>query len=145
MMTDIIKVKAYALIRRAGEVLLEPITTAEGDVIGYRALGGEVEFGELAGDAIKREFIEELGEDIIVGDLFCTSEDVYEYNGHPGHEAAFIYEAEFVNKDLYDQDKIVRVDTLHNIPVHAAWIDPQKIPDNLPLWPEDFARDIRKK
>lgn len=144
-MIPTIKVKAFALIRRGTEILLEPISEKDGIAKGYRPLGGSIEFGETASDGLKREFMEELGEEIIIGDLLCVSEEIFEYDGHPGHEAAFIYEATFVNKDLYNQERIVRIDTLHKIPIHGVWLDPFNLPDGLPLWPEDFVAELKKR
>lgn len=143
-MTVAIKTKAYALICNKDKILLEAIVEADGTVKGYRPLGGEVEFGETAETAVSRELFEELSETITVGSLSCVAEEIFEYNGNPGHEVAFIFEAEFVNVELYKQDKIMRVDTVHAIPIYAEWLNPHHLPNGLPLFPNDFAAEIGK-
>lgn len=142
-MRPVIKVKAFGLIRRDAEILVEAVI--ENDVIkGYRPLGGTVEFGELSQDTLVREFQEELAADIIVGDLFCVAEEVFEYNGMPGHEQAFIYEASFVDQALYLQDEITGIDTVNGVTVKAIWINPETLSDETPLFPSDLRAELKR-
>lgn len=143
-MTAVIKTKAYALIRNGDRILLEAIPEVDGTIIGYRPLGGSVEFGEKAEDAVVREFVEELSEKIQVGSLYCVGEEIFQYNNQPGHEVMFIFEAEFLNKDLYKEDSIIRTDTIHDIPIKAEWLNPHHLPNGLPLFPADLAAEIGK-
>lgn len=137
-MADIIKVKALALIRNGATILLEEVRELDGSLKGYRPLGGSVEFQETAKDTLVREFQEELGEKITVGDLYTVSESVFTYKDQDAHEILFIYHADFVNADVYQQNSIERIDTVHDIPIKAVWIDPFNTPDNVPVYPEDF-------
>jgi ADP-ribose pyrophosphatase YjhB (NUDIX family) len=142
-MRPVIKIKAFALIRRDAEILVEEVLE-EGVVKGYRPLGGTVEFGELSQNTLKREFIEELNAEILVGDLVCVSEEVFEYNGMPGHEQAFIYEASFVDESLYQENEITRIDTVHGMTVKAIWINPDAVSDDTPLFPSDLRRELKR-
>lgn len=45
----------------------------------YRCLGGGIEFQEKSNEALKREFLEEIGKDIIVKDFLGISENIFTY------------------------------------------------------------------
>ena len=72
----------------------------------YRFCGGGIEFGETAADALRREFMEEFGVRVIPGRQIGIVENIFEFEGAPGHEIVFILEAEFEDKKLYDMEKI---------------------------------------
>lgn len=61
-----IRVKALGLHWRAGKLLAAEVRTDSGRIKGVRPLGGSVEFGETAKEAVIREFKEELGVDVSV-------------------------------------------------------------------------------
>ena len=52
----------------------------------YRLLGGEIEFGEYARQAIKREMMEEIGVSICDIRYLFTLESLFVCDGVPGHE-----------------------------------------------------------
>lgn len=68
----------------------------------YRPLGGGIEFGELAKDAVVREMREEMGTEIAVTGNAEVFENFYEFNGQPGHEIVFVLPAEFTDKSFYE-------------------------------------------
>lgn len=72
----------------------------------YRPLGGMIEFMETAEVALKREIMEELNEEIINIKYLGTAENLFTYEGEPGHEIIMIYDADFVNKSLYEKEVI---------------------------------------
>ena len=57
----------------------------------YRGLGGEIEFGEAAADALVREFHEELGRAVEVRASLGVVENRFTLLGAPGHEVIFEY------------------------------------------------------
>jgi ADP-ribose pyrophosphatase YjhB (NUDIX family) len=61
----------------------------------YRPLGGGVEFGELAADAAARELHEEIDRAVEVRELLAVTENLFTFNGAPGHEICFEFIAEF--------------------------------------------------
>ena len=61
----------------------------------YRGLGGEVEFGEHAADAVVRELLEELDRAVEVRALLGVIENHFVFEGAPGHEIVFEYVLEF--------------------------------------------------
>jgi len=73
----------------------------------YRPIGGGIEFGELAKEAAVREFQEELNTNIVVGGNFQVFENIFEFNGKPGHEVVFILDATFEDSSFYENREFV--------------------------------------
>ncbi|OUC16181.1 MAG: hypothetical protein B0A82_03260 [Alkalinema sp. CACIAM 70d] len=71
-----------------------------------RPLGGGIEFGESSEAAIAREILEETGQAIQNIQLLGVLENRFVYNGKPGHEIVFVYDAEFVDRALYEQGEV---------------------------------------
>jgi 8-oxo-dGTP pyrophosphatase MutT (NUDIX family) len=92
----------------------------------FRLLGGGIEFGEAAKDALVREFKEELGTDITVGDQLKAYDKIFEFEGRKGHEIILIFEAEFTDKSFYNMEKIPVIEDNGRGDEHAVWI---KIPE----------------
>ena len=69
----------------------------------YRPLGGGIEFGERSEDTIRRELREEIN--VEVGELFYlgTVENIFTFNGDPGHEIVMIYDGVLIDSGLYDR------------------------------------------
>lgn len=65
----------------------------------YRALGGAIEFGEIAADAVVRELAEETGRRIELRGSLGVVENRFTYRGYPGHEIVFEYVASFAPDD----------------------------------------------
>lgn len=84
----------------------------------YRPLGGGVEFGESSTEALKREFAEELDAEIVVKDRLGVLENVFTWQGRPGHEIAFLYEAAFVDASRYQREEMKILDD----PATARWV-----------------------
>lgn len=61
----------------------------------YRPLGGGVDFGERAEDAAIRELREEIDREVVVTELLAVTENIFTFNGAPGHEICFEYIARF--------------------------------------------------
>lgn len=86
----------------------------------YRPLGGGIEFGELANEAAMREFQEELETEIEVIDSFQVFENIFEYNGKPGHEVVFVLTAKFNNSEFYQFKEFVGNES--GTPFKALWV-----------------------
>ncbi len=67
----------------------------------YRPLGGAIEFGEHSRESIIREIREEMGVEIKGLTYIDLIENVFTYDGQPGHEIVLVYEANFVDPSLY--------------------------------------------
>ena len=75
-------------------LLAEGRDTVKGETF-YRGLGGEVEFGERAADAVVRELREELGRAVEVRALLGVIENHFVFDGAPGHEIVYEHLLEF--------------------------------------------------
>nr|WP_201469159.1 NUDIX domain-containing protein [Microbacterium hydrocarbonoxydans] len=56
-----------------------------------RAIGGGVEFGETAAEALGREFMEELGVALEGSEPLGVFENIFTHEGVPCHEIAFVF------------------------------------------------------
>ncbi|MDE2370235.1 MAG: NUDIX domain-containing protein [Burkholderiales bacterium] len=81
--------RAAAIVRIDNRLLLHRL---EGDEF-WALPGGRVHAGELATQAIEREFLEELGSAIACERLLCIGENLFEYNGQPHHEIGLYFAA----------------------------------------------------
>ena len=82
---------AVGLPVRAGHVLVLRGVDRVKDEAFYRAIGGGIEFGETAEAALRREFTEELGVTLGAVELLDVIENIFEYEGKPGHEIAHVF------------------------------------------------------
>jgi ADP-ribose pyrophosphatase YjhB (NUDIX family) len=92
-----IRAIAVALVYRGTDVLVMAVKDDSGAIKGWRPLGGAIEFGESAEDALAREFLEEIGQPIHHVKRLCVLENLYSHEGTRGHEIVFAFQAEFVS------------------------------------------------
>lgn len=71
-----------------------------------RPLGGSVEFGETADEAVRREIREELQVDITDLVRLDVLENIFTCDGTPGHEVVAVYDAKFSDAALYQMDRL---------------------------------------
>ena len=105
---DRIRPVALALIHRSDEILVGCHDTGENSF--YRPLGGGIEVGEYARNAIVREIREELGRAIEPIRRRAVIENVFTYRGKQGHEVVFLIESAFSDDAAYDQETFVAED-----------------------------------
>jgi 8-oxo-dGTP pyrophosphatase MutT (NUDIX family) len=75
----------------------------------YRPLGGGIEFGERSQETICRELMEEIGVELKQDTLkyLGTLENIFIFNGTPGHEIVLVYDGALEDSGLYDQATIL--------------------------------------
>lgn len=132
-----IRVTALGLMQRPdGRILVERGEDRSKNQIFYRALGGGVEFGEHAAEALAREFMEELGVAVTVNRLHRVIENIFEYEGRDGHEIIFVYGVTPQDSAFYAVENPPRVDkTTHSV----CWRFIDEIAqENCPLYPLGF-------
>lgn len=72
----------------------------------YRPLGGEIEFGERAEEAVRREIREELGAEIEDVRLLMVGENIFTFLGAEGHELVWSFEARFTDGSFYAMEVV---------------------------------------
>jgi ADP-ribose pyrophosphatase YjhB (NUDIX family) len=133
-----IRPKAVCVCRRGGEILVgEAYDAVKGETF-YGPPGGGVEFGERAADAVRRELREELGVELDDVVLLGVMENLFTYEGRPGHEITFVFEARLRDPALYACDEIVGIEGKH--PCVVRWLPLDHFgpggPGGPPLYPE---------
>jgi ADP-ribose pyrophosphatase YjhB (NUDIX family) len=116
-----IKVKAFAvLLNRSADAHLvwrgRDDTKTPADF--HRLLGGHIEFGEPALDAIRREIAEETAAQLRDPHLLGVLENRFVCAGRPGHEIVFVYTGQ--------------LDPPEPVPASGGWL----ADDGTPIWAE---------
>lgn len=105
-----VRAKAVAVCRNAGRVLVERGYDRVAGSRFYRAIGGHIDFGERAAQTVAREWSEEYGLTLRDVRLLGVLENVFTYEGRPGHEIVFAFEARVAEPRVYQQDELVGID-----------------------------------
>ena len=114
---------AIAVIRRGAELLAFSVENAAGAIVGWRPLGGGIEPGERAVEAVQREIMEELGLALTEPRLLAVIENIFEHRGVPGHEIVFAFEAAFADAEAYRREAFTFTDGAADEMCHSRWID----------------------
>ena len=95
--------KAMAVVRRPRDgALLVSEHVDSHDPPFQRPLGGHVEFGEYALDTVRREFAEEIGQELIGVRLLGVLENIFGWRGATEHEVVFIFTAALAAASAYE-------------------------------------------
>ena len=89
----------------------------------YRPLGGAIEFGETSVDTVCRELMEEINAEVEKESLkfLGAVENIFSFNGDPGHEIVLIYDGLFKQAKLYEQAMIIGNEVEINETFNAIW------------------------
>lgn len=116
------------------------IIIKDGKLLTYKAenqnhlVGGAIELGELACNAIYREVKEELGLNCIVKDLMFFAENIFDYKGELHHMIEFHYKVELIGdvpKATFDEQP-------------CEWIPLNEL-SNYNLWPKFLKEELIKR
>lgn len=116
---------ALCLLRQGERILVHEGYDSVKPQAFARPLGGGIDFGETSRAAVIREIKEELGADITDVKLLGIVESIYHYQGEPGHELVFVYDGQFVDASLYQQDSLEVVEGERRF--KAVWRSPQEL------------------
>jgi 8-oxo-dGTP pyrophosphatase MutT (NUDIX family) len=87
----------------------------------YRPLGGGIEFGEYSEQTVRRELLEEIGAEVCALKYLGTLENVYIFNGIPGHEIVQVYDGVLKDIRLYEQTVIIGQELDLDASFQAVW------------------------
>jgi ADP-ribose pyrophosphatase YjhB (NUDIX family) len=120
-----IRVKVFGVLRRGSQILLSfAIDPDTGGRYG-RLLGGGIEPGERAADAVRREFQEEIGAELTNLRRLGVVENIFTWQGQLHHEVIFVFAADFADRALYECDSFVVNEAVCDGP--ARWVDLQRV------------------
>jgi 8-oxo-dGTP pyrophosphatase MutT (NUDIX family) len=111
----------------------------------YRPLGGGIEFGEYSRKTICRELREELNVEVDEATLryLGTLENIFTFNGDPGHEIVLIYDGAFKGNGTYEQ-AVIRGKEASGEDVRAVWKDLDEFGEGKSiLYPDDLVDLLR--
>jgi ADP-ribose pyrophosphatase YjhB (NUDIX family) len=132
------RIRPIALVvfrRDDGAILVAPGYDRVKDKAFYRPLGGEIEFGELAIDAARREIREELAAEVSDLKLLGVFENIFEFLGHRGHELVWVFEASFEDPSFTRRDVVYALEGDATFEVH--WVQLRRFTDGeAPLYPD---------
>ena len=134
--------KAMALLSWNNKILVFEGYDTIKDQYYYRPLGGEIEFGEYAHQAVKREILEEIGVKIYDVQYLFTLESIYECDGVPGHEIDLVFDAKLEESSLYGKE----IDAIENDGkiFHSSWKSLEEMKrEGRPLYPEGLPEKLQ--
>jgi 8-oxo-dGTP pyrophosphatase MutT (NUDIX family) len=96
---------AICVFRHNDRILVAEGYDSVKDEYFYRPLGGGIEFGEPSVETICRELMEELNAEVDRESLkyLGAVENIFHFNGIPGHEIVLIYDGALKESGLYEQ------------------------------------------
>lgn len=132
-----IRVLALGLIRDGDRIFMSEGYDPVKQNTFYRALGGGVDFGETSLDALQREFQEEIQAELTNIRYLGCIENLFTFNGKPGHEIIQLYQCDFVDPKLYQIERTIFAEGDRQ--KAALWVEINRVKSGeLRLVPEAF-------
>jgi 8-oxo-dGTP pyrophosphatase MutT (NUDIX family) len=101
-----IRVVVLGIIRDGDRIFVSKGYDPVKETTFYRAMGGGVDFGETSLIALEREFQEEIQAELKNIRYIGCLENIFTFNGKPGHEILQLYECDFVDPKFYELETI---------------------------------------
>ena len=126
-----------------GKVLLQkPINDS-----GFAFPGGHAEFGETNEETLIREFKEEIGSDIAVGELKWVGEIFFPWEGRPCHQICLFYSVMLKDKGLIPREGVFigkeRIEA-RNFDIEFHWMPIFRL-GNIKVYPPNAAELLNKR
>lgn len=137
-----IRVLSVAAVRRDdGAVLVQRGTDPTTGARFHRLVGGGVDVGESAAEAVVREWDEELGTRLHDVRLLGWLENRFELGGRAGHEVVAVHAGAVSEPRVLERDDLGRIPGSRST-VH--WVPQQELLDGrVPLYPVGLAALLR--
>ena len=134
--------KTMVVIRRPRDGAILVSGDIDEDGSGYeRPLGGHIEVGERAVEAVRRELREEIGEELQNVRLLDVMENVFTLSGSLGHEIVHVFEADLADPSGYEiEEQVILDDPSGKVRVRWRGVD-EDLPRLVPEGIERFTRD----
>lgn len=125
-----------------GKVLLQ---TTTGEDRSFAFPGGHVEFGETNEQTLIREFKEEIGADVRVGELKWVAEVFFPWGKKPCHQICLYYTVEILNPEIPKKGMFLAREQIEgrNFDLEYHWIPLEDV-ENLEVYPTQ-TRDLLQK
>jgi 8-oxo-dGTP pyrophosphatase MutT (NUDIX family) len=136
-----IRVLALGLIRDGNRIFISEGYDPVKQQTFYRAMGGGVDFGETSLEALQREFQEEIQADLTNIKFLGCLENLFTFNGKPGHEILFVYQCDFADSKFYQLEQLVFAEGERK--KRGLWVEINRFKSGeLNLVPEQFLEYI---
>jgi 8-oxo-dGTP pyrophosphatase MutT (NUDIX family) len=140
-----IKVKSLAWLENEGMLFVVKIFDTFKNEDFYRPIGGTVEFGESALQALQREVAEEMNTRVSVIAAPLILENLFVCDGNPGHEIVYLYPCRFCEANFYERKTYRRLEANGRI-MDALWVSiAEFLSGKYRLVPEAFMDLIKEK
>jgi 8-oxo-dGTP pyrophosphatase MutT (NUDIX family) len=129
---------AICIFRRVDRIFVaEGYDAVKGQTF-YRPLGGKIEFGEHSAQTIIRELREEIGAEVTALRYLGTLENIFTFNGQPGHEIVLVYDGAFADAAMYKVEAVEGREDDGDLLFVARWLplDAFRGDDAPPLYPD---------
>jgi 8-oxo-dGTP pyrophosphatase MutT (NUDIX family) len=138
---------AIGVFSHADKILVAEGYDSTKDEVFYRPLGGMIEFGEYGHEALTREIMEEIGQEITNLRYLGSLENIFVFDGEKGHEIVLVYDGEFLNPSIY-LEKVVEgyEDDMGALRFKAMWksLDAFHDSEAPPLYPDGLLELLLK-
>jgi 8-oxo-dGTP pyrophosphatase MutT (NUDIX family) len=102
-------------------------------------MGGGVDFDKTSFAALQREFYEEIQAELTNIRYRGCLENIYFFEGKPGHEIVQVYECDFVDQKFYQLQELIFTELTYIYPQKALWVEISRCKSGeLRLVPEQF-------
>lgn len=111
----------------------------------YRPIGGRIEFGERGRETVTREVKEEIDAEVIDVRYLGALENIFQYEGKPGHEIVLVYDGRFADPALNRNDAVVQGQDDGGILYQGEWrtLAAFHDPTSPPLYPKGLLQLLR--
>lgn len=100
-----IRGKVIGLAKHDNKLLVFEVLDDQGNLKGWCPIGGGIEFGEKAEDALIREINEELRCNVTITGKPIICENIFEHHGITGHEIIFAFPIKLNDQNIYSNTR----------------------------------------